>query len=78
MVDSDALQSDLINVDVGGTHFHVSRGVLSSQPNCLLDSLFSGRFRIDHQADGSVFIDRHVYIREAALLPMHAILVQGS
>ena len=64
-MDSDARQGDMINVDVGGTHFHVSRAVLTRQPDCLLDSLFSGRFHIDHQADGSIFIDRHADVREA-------------
>ena len=33
--------------------------VLTAQPNSMLDSLFSGRFRIDTQADGSIFLDRH-------------------
>ena len=51
-------QSEIMKVDVGGSNFHVSRSVLLAQPDCLLDSLFSGRFRIDTQADGSVFIDR--------------------
>ena len=56
--DSNARQTDKMKLDVGGSYFHVSRKVLTSQPDCLLDSLFSGRFRIETQADGSVFIDR--------------------
>ena len=51
-------QSEVMKVDVGGSSFHVSRSTLVAQPNSLLDSLFSGRFRIDTQADGSLFIDR--------------------
>ena len=51
-------QSEVMKVDVGGSTFHVSRSVLVAEPDSLLDSLFSGRFRIDTQADGSVFIDR--------------------
>ena len=57
---SNVLQTDCIKVDVGGTLFHVSRSILTSEPNSLLDSLFSGRFRVDTQADNSIFIDRHV------------------
>ena len=58
MVDSDARQSDMIKLDVGGSSFHVSRKVLTTHPDCLLESMFSGRFRIEAQADGSVFLDR--------------------
>jgi len=58
VVDTCAKQTDVVKMDVGGTHFHVSRSVLTSQSNCLLDSLFSGRFRVDTQEDGTVFIDR--------------------
>ena len=49
---SNVRQSEVMKVDVGGTSFHVSRSILVAQPNCLLDSLFSGRFHIDTQADG--------------------------
>ena len=58
VVDSDARQSDMVKLDVGGSYFHVSRKVLTTQPDCLLESLFSGRFRIEAQADGSIFLDR--------------------
>ena len=58
VVDSNARQADKMKLDVGGSCFHVSRKVLTSQPDCLLDSLFSGRFRIETQADGSIFLDR--------------------
>ena len=51
-------QREVVKVDVGGSHFDVSRSVLLAQPDSLLDSLFGGRFRIDTQADSSVFIDR--------------------
>jgi len=57
---SNVLQTERVKVDVGGRPFHVSRSVLTSVPNSMLESLFSGRFRVDTQADGSVFIDRHV------------------
>ena len=60
MAASNVLQTDCIKVDVGGTMFHVSRSILTSEPNSFLDSLFSGRFRVDTQADNSIFIDRHV------------------
>ena len=58
VVDSDARQSDVIKLDVGGSHFHVSRKVLIKHPDSLLESMFSGRFRIEAQADGSIFLDR--------------------
>ena len=58
VVDSNARQTDKVKLDVGGSYFHVSRKVLTSQRDCLLDSLFSGRFRIETQVDGSIFLDR--------------------
>ena len=60
VADSDARQSDLVKLDVGGSHFHVSRKVLTSEADNLLESLFSGRFKVETQADGTVFIDRLV------------------
>ena len=62
MADTAVKQSDVVNVDVGGTHFHVSRSVLMAESNSLLDSLFSGRFHVDTQADGSIFLDRYVSV----------------
>ena len=59
VVASNLRQSEVMKVDVGGSNFHVSRSVLVAEPDSLLDSLFSGRFHIDTQADGSVFIDRY-------------------
>ena len=59
VADTTARQSDVVKVDVGGTKFHASRSVLTAEPDSLLDSLFSRRFHVDTQADGSVFIDRH-------------------
>ena len=58
MAANNMKQSEVMKVDVGGSTFHVSRSVLVAEPDSLLDSLFSGRFHIDTQADGSVFIDR--------------------
>ena len=49
----------MVKLDVGGTCFHVYRSVLTAQSDNLLNSLFSGHFRIDTQADGSIFIDRY-------------------
>ena len=59
MAASNVLQTDRIKLDVGGGQFHVSRSVLLTERNSLLDSLFSGRFRVDMQTDGSLFIDRY-------------------
>ena len=60
VADSDARQTDMVKLDVGGTCFHVYRNVLTAQSDNLLNTLFSGHFRIDTQADGSTFIDRCV------------------
>ena len=60
---SNTRQEEIIKLDVGGSHFHVSRSILTATPNSLLDSMFSGRFRIDTQADSSVFIDRYVNVK---------------
>ena len=66
VAESNARQSDRVKLDVGGCFFHVSRKVLTAQCDSMLDSLFSGRFQIDTQADGSVFIDRQ--------LPQHCLM----
>ena len=52
----------VFQLDVGGTRFHASRSVLTAVPDSMLESMFSGRFPIDTQADGSVFIDRHAHV----------------
>ena len=59
VADCNAKQADVMRLDVGGTNFHVSRHVLTSQPDCMLDSMFSGRFHLETQADGTIFIDRY-------------------
>ena len=48
VVASNVLQTDRVKVYVGGSLFHVSRAVLTAEPNSLLDSLFSGGFRVLH------------------------------
>ena len=58
VVNSNARQADVLRLDVGGTNFHVSRHVLASEPNSMLNAMFSGRFHLDTQADGTIFIDR--------------------
>ena len=54
VADSNAHQHDVMQLDVGGTYFHVSRQTLTSEPDCMLESMFSGRFQLATQADGSV------------------------
>ena len=61
MVSSNVLQPQCIKVDVGGSLFHVSRSILTAEPNSVLDPLFSGRFRVNTQADNLIFIDRCVW-----------------
>ena len=58
VVDNNARQNDMVKLDVGVSGFHVWRTLLTSQPDCLLQYLFSGRFMIETQPNGSVFLDR--------------------
>ena len=64
--DSDARQGDIIKLDVGGRNFHVTRSDVTKQLDCLLESMFSGCFRIEAQANGSIFLDRLECVAESA------------
>lgn len=50
--------ADTIELDVGGTRFKTSRATLVRCRGSFLESMFSGRHKIDACADGSYFIDR--------------------
>lgn len=64
--------SEKIKLDIGGTTFATTLSTLTSEPESLLWSMFSGRFQLALDQDGSYFIDRdgrhfhHVlnYLRE--------------
>lgn len=49
---------NVIELDVGGARFKTSMSTLTSVPDSMLGAMFSGRFELNRQADGSVFIDR--------------------
>ena len=53
-------QSSKVKLDVGGFHFTTSRSTLTKFPNTMLGSMFSGRFSLKCDEDGSYFIDRLV------------------
>ena len=43
---------------MGGQRFHSRRSTLSREPDSMLAALFSGRFMVDKEEDGTIFIDR--------------------
>lgn len=47
-----------LQLNVGGTRFHVSRQVLKTFPSSYFGSLASGRIGHALESDGSIFIDR--------------------
>lgn len=49
---------NVIELDVGGVRFKSSVSTLQSVPESMLGAMFSGRFELSKQADGSFFIDR--------------------
>jgi uncharacterized protein YjbI with pentapeptide repeats len=49
---------DIVTVDVGGRLFKTTLTTLRKYPSSLLGMLFSPRFQLRKQSDGSVFLDR--------------------
>lgn len=47
-----------VSLDVGGKAFHTTWATLTRNTRSMFSSMFSGRFPIETQADGTVFIDR--------------------
>lgn len=47
-----------VTLNVGGTMFATSREVLLKLPNSYFGAMMSGRWALQHSADGSLFIDR--------------------
>jgi len=54
--------SGRIKLDVGGTVFSTSLGALTSQKGSYFDSMFSGRWKVKREEDGSIFIDRDPFV----------------
>jgi hypothetical protein len=48
-----------VKLDVGGKLFVTSLTTLCSKPDSMLASMFSGRFALEKDTDGSYFIDRN-------------------
>jgi len=47
-----------LDLDVGGVRYRTSLTTLQSVPDSMLGAMFSGRFELARQLDGSIFIDR--------------------
>jgi len=47
-----------VSLDVGGKQFHTTWATLTRNTRSMFSSMFSGRFPVEYQADGTVFIDR--------------------
>jgi hypothetical protein len=58
MKEAHTFQNNKICLNVGGHRFETSRQTLTSIPDTYLSSMFSGRFELSPDADGSYFIDR--------------------
>ncbi len=56
---SSGSSSGKIKLDVGGVNYSTSITTLTSQPNSMLEAMFSGRYPIKKDEDGTVFIDRN-------------------
>eukprot|EP00906_Rhabdomonas_costata_P016443 RCo023581 len=62
-------------LDVGGTLFETTVKTLTSEPGSMLEAMFSGRFPVQKESDGTVFLDRDPthfpvilnYLRDKAL-----------
>jgi hypothetical protein len=51
-----------IKLDVGGTIFSTSLAVLTSIKGTYFDAMFSGRWDLQKEEDGSIFIDRDPFV----------------
>ena len=51
-------QGSQVVLSVGGRRFHTSTATLRSKPGTMLAAMFSGRYGMERDDDGSVFIDR--------------------
>ena len=51
-------QDSRVELDVGGQRYKTSLATMRSKPGCMLSAMFSGRYALNEEEDGSVFIDR--------------------
>lgn len=51
----------VIKLNVGGHIYMTCLSTLTRDPNSMLASMFSGRYKVTTQEDGTVFIDRDGY-----------------
>jgi len=65
--DPQLLTLSKIKLDVGGTKFSTSLTTLTSQPGSMLAAMFSGRYALKKDEDGSYFIDRNGQLFEPIL-----------
>jgi hypothetical protein len=56
--DTESKITGPVTLNVGGTKFTTTVSTLTSQKDNFFDGLFSGKFPIVKEADGSIFIDR--------------------
>jgi hypothetical protein len=79
-------QTSKLHLDVGGFKFTTSLQTLTSVPDTYLASLFSGRFELTPDAEGSYFIDRegryfdHIlnYLRDPESFELSSDLTAGQ
>ena len=58
MAELNKIESEVINLNIGGHKLTTSLQTLQSDPSSMLGIMFSGRHPIIKQDDGSIFIDR--------------------
>ena len=58
MKEVNKIQKSQIKLDVGGLNFVTSVEILTSDPQCLFATMFSGIHPMKQEEDGSYFIDR--------------------
>jgi len=59
IVDQQLKASKKIKLDVGGIKFSTTLTTLTSDADSMLSAMFSGRFSLERDEDGSIFIDRN-------------------
>jgi hypothetical protein len=52
------IESDIVILDIGGYKYKTTINTLTKYPNTYFHALFSGKYPIRKQQDGSIFIDR--------------------
>ena len=58
MAEFNKIQNDIVILNVGGIKFTTASMTLQAEPESMLGVMFSGRYPLGKQEDGSIFIDR--------------------